>query len=209
MGRRNLGIIVFVLFLGLILTGCPKKMGVKDEPSAKAAAERAAERDKAAQMEAEKREREAREARVKEEEARRKAETEREFEKSLAEKKTPGIEGTVFESSLLKDVYFDFDRYEVRPEDAEILRQNAALLSRYSNVKIQVEGHCDERGTAEYNLALGERRANSVKNYLISIGIAGSRVSTISYGEEKPADRGHTEEAWAKNRRGHFVITSK
>ena len=76
-------------------------------------------------------------------------------------------------------------------------------------MKIQIEGHCDERGTIEYNLALGERRANSAKNYLISLGISPDRISTISYGEEKPLDPGHNEEAWAKNRRAHTIIPSK
>jgi len=72
-----------------------------------------------------------------------------------------------------------------------------------------VEGHCDERGTNEYNLALGERRANAAKRYLLSLGISSDRISSISYGEEKPLDPGHNEEAWAKNRRGHFIILSK
>jgi peptidoglycan-associated lipoprotein len=76
-------------------------------------------------------------------------------------------------------------------------------------VKIQIEGHCDERGTIEYNLALGERRANSTKRYLISLGIGDKRISTISYGEEKPLDPGHNEEAWAKNRRAHIIVISK
>ena len=80
---------------------------------------------------------------------------------------------------------------------------------KYPKVKIQIEGHCDERGTAEYNLALGERRSNSAKKYLISLGVPEGRISTISYGKEKPLDPGHNEEAWAKNRRDHFIILSK
>jgi peptidoglycan-associated lipoprotein len=115
----------------------------------------------------------------------------------------------VFESSLLKDVYFDFDKYDIRPADAAILKENAALLKKYANIKIQIEGHCDERGTNEYNLALGERRANSTKNYLMTLGVSPGRISTISYGEEKPLDPGHSEEAWAKNRRAHTIITGK
>jgi peptidoglycan-associated lipoprotein len=89
------------------------------------------------------------------------------------------------------------------------LKQNAALLAKYPRVKIQIEGHCDERGTSQYNLALGERRATSTKQYLITLGISADRISTISYGEEKPLDPGHNEEAWAKNRRAHSVILSK
>jgi len=110
---------------------------------------------------------------------------------------------------LLKDIHFDFDKYDILPEDAQILKENAALLSKYPQVKVQVEGHCDERGTNEYNLALGERRANAAKKYLVSLGISADRISSISYGEEKPLDTGHNEEAWANNRRGHFVILSK
>ena len=82
-------------------------------------------------------------------------------------------------------------------------------MKKYPNVKIQIEGHCDERGTIEYNLALGERRANSAKKYLISLGMPADQISTISYGKEKPLDSGHNEEAWAKNRRDHFIILSK
>jgi peptidoglycan-associated lipoprotein len=114
-----------------------------------------------------------------------------------------------FDSKLLKDIHFDFDKYDVRSEDAEMLKENAALLKKHPSVKVQIEGHCDERGTIEYNLALGERRASSTKKYLISLGIPAERISTISYGEEKPLDPGHTEDAWAKNRRAHTIILSK
>jgi peptidoglycan-associated lipoprotein len=119
------------------------------------------------------------------------------------------MEGVVFESSLLKDIRFDFDKYDIRPGDATILKENAELLKKYPKVKVQIEGHCDERGTNEYNLALGERRANSTKKYLLSLGISPERVSTISYGEEKPVDPAHHEEAWAKNRRAHTIILAK
>ena len=175
-------VIFTILFLcfGLMMSGCPKKTVVKEEPSVK------------------------KEEAVKKEEGAKK-----EFEKSLVAKKTPGIEGEVFESSLLKDIRFDFDKYDIRPGDAAILKDNAALLKKYPNVKIQIEGHCDERGTVEYNLALGERRANSSKSYLVSLGIFADRISTISYGKEKPLDPGHNEEAWAKNRRAHTIITAK
>jgi peptidoglycan-associated lipoprotein len=299
MMRKMSVILILILCLGLILTGCPKKTVMKEEPSVKKteepsaeserlarleaekalrekelAAERerlarleaerkekeaaelarlkeeelAAEKERLARLEAERKEKEARElARLKEEEAKRAlaekelaaereklakleeerelmkirekelkakeeeakralAEKEKEFEKSLVAKKYPGIEGEVFESKLLKDIHFDFDRYEIRPEDAEILKENAALLTKHPDANIQIEGHCDERGTIEYNLALGERRANSTRAFLISQGISTTRISTISYGEERPLDPRHTEEAWAKNRRCHFVI---
>ena len=201
MFRKSLGILILFLCLGLIMAGCPKKTVVKEEPSVKKG-EEAAEREKAAKLEAEKAAKE-RELAMKEEEAK------KEFEKSLVAKKEPGIEGEVFESKLLKDIHFDFDKYDIRPGDTEILKENAALLIKYPKVKIQIEGHCDERGTVEYNLALGERRANSAKKYLISLGVKADRISTISYGKERPLDPGHDEEAWAKNRRAHEVILSK
>ena len=202
MGKKGLVVLVLILCLGLLLTGCPKKTVMKEEPSMRKAEEPVAEREKAAKLAAEQ---EA--ARIREEEA--KKAKEKEFEKSLVAKKEPGIAGEVFESRLLKDIHFDFDKYDILPEDAQILKENAALLMNYPKVKVQVEGHCDERGTNEYNLALGERRANAAKKYLVSLGISTDRISSISYGEEKPLDTGHNEEAWAKNRRGHFVILSK
>jgi peptidoglycan-associated lipoprotein len=203
MGKKSLSLLVLILCLGVIMAGCPKKTVMKEEPSA-------TKSEEARKLEAEQAAKEAKErelAKMKEEEAKRAQE--KEFEKSLVAKKTPGIEGEVFESSLLKDIHFDFDKYDIRPGDAEILKGNATLLTRYPKMKIQIEGHCDERGTVEYNLALGERRANSTKKYLVTLGIAGDRVSAISYGKERPLDPGHNEEAWGKNRRGHTIILSK
>jgi peptidoglycan-associated lipoprotein len=206
--KKSFSILVLILCLGLILTGCSKKAVVKEEPSVtkEEAARLEAER---AKLEAERAAKEAREkelARTREEEARKARE---EFEKSLVAKREPGIEGEVFESRLFKDIHFNFDKYDIRPEDADILKQNASLLSKYRTVKVQIEGHCDERGTQEYNLALGERRANSTKKYLVSLGVSQDRISTISYGEEKPSDSGSNEESWAKNRRAHCIILSK
>ncbi|RPJ11895.1 MAG: peptidoglycan-associated lipoprotein Pal [Deltaproteobacteria bacterium] len=216
--RKSVVALALILCLGLVLTGCPKKTVMKDEPTvkksedaaARAAAERA-EREKAEKEReaAREREREAARVREREEAAKREQEKAKEFEKSLVAKKQPGIEGEVLESKLLKDIHFDFDKYDVRPQDAQIMKENAALLTKHPTVKIQVEGHCDERGTAEYNLALGERRANSAKKYLVSLGIPENRLSAISYGEENPLDPAHNEEAWAKNRRAHFVILPK
>ncbi len=210
MVKKSFSLIVLVLCFGIIISGCPKKTVLKEEPSIQKAEESAAEKERT-RLEAEQKEREAREreaARIREEEAKQEP-AKREFEKSLVAKKTPGIEGEVFESSLLKDIHFDFDKYDIRTEDTEILKANADLLMKYPNVKMQIEGHCDERGTTEYNLALGERRANSAKRYLISLGMPNDRISTISYGKERPLDRGHNEETWAKNRRDHFIILSK
>jgi peptidoglycan-associated lipoprotein len=144
-----------------------------------------------------------------EEQAVRETEEERVFEESLTAKKYPGIEGEVMESTFLKNIYFAFDQYDLSDEARRILTENAKIALAHPNLMIQIEGHCDERGSSEYNLALGERRAVSAKLYLIRLGVKGDRLSTISYGEEMPADPGHTEEAWAKNRRCHFVILSQ
>ena len=111
--------------------------------------------------------------------------------------------------SPFKPVFFELDSAELDDPGRAIVAGNAALLKKYSAWVITVEGHADERGTAEYNLALGERRAVAVKTYLISIGVAPDRVRTVSYGKEFPFDPGHNEAAWSKNRRAHFVITSK
>ncbi|HEX9822252.1 MAG TPA: peptidoglycan-associated lipoprotein Pal [Methylomirabilota bacterium] len=106
----------------------------------------------------------------------------------------------------LRDIHFDFDKYDVRPTDAKILDGNANWLKSNPNHLILIEGHCDERGTNEYNLALGERRAKSTMNYLVSQGVQASRITIISYGEERPACAQKNEECWAKNRRAHFLV---
>lgn len=103
-------------------------------------------------------------------------------------------------------VFFDFDRYEVTAEGRETLERQAEWLGRYPNLVITVEGHCDERGTREYNLALGERRAQAVKSYLVALGVDDSRVTTVSYGKERPEMVGSDDDAWAQNRRGVTVI---
>jgi len=105
----------------------------------------------------------------------------------------------------LKDVFFDFDKYDIRPADTKTLDANAAWLKSNDNL-VLIEGHCDERGTNEYNLALGERRAKSTMNYLVSQGIQASRITIISYGEERPLCTEKTEDCWAKNRRAHFLV---
>ena len=155
------------------------------------------------------------------EEARRRAEEEarqRELERQKALKEEElGEEGvsekmaaertesakTRFEN---EDVHFEFDSIRLTPVAQEILTQKAAWLRANPKAKVTIEGHCDSRGTNEYNLALGEGRAQSAKAFLVDLGIDPSRLTTISYGEERPLDRAQTEEGWAKNRRDHFVI---
>jgi len=108
-------------------------------------------------------------------------------------------------SVMLGDIFFDFDRSIITPESQEQLRDNAEWMAQNKSKSLVCEGHCDERGTAEYNMALGERRAESAKESLMSLGVSGDRLSTISYGEEKPFAIGHDEAAWSQNRRVHFV----
>jgi peptidoglycan-associated lipoprotein len=110
------------------------------------------------------------------------------------------------EASAGDRVFFAFDRSDISPEAQQILSRQADWLQRYPNVTVTVEGHCDERGTREYNLALGERRAQAVKNVLVASGIASSRISTISYGKERPAVVGSSEEAYAQNRRAVTTV---
>ena len=107
----------------------------------------------------------------------------------------------------LKDIHFDFDQYSIRQEDRKILSSHADYLFKNKNVKIVIEGNCDERGTTEYNLALGDRRAQEAKKYLVNSGVDQKKIKTISYGKERPLDPDHNEEAWAKNRRDHFVVS--
>jgi len=182
-------IVVGVILSLMLMVGCAKK-AVKEEPLFTGKAE-----EKAWGKPGEEAER----ARI----------GEKSLEASLERKKYPEIEGEFLESSLLKNIHFGFDRYDLTPKAREILSQNAELLLQHSRVTIQIEGHADERGTIEYNLALGERRSSSAKQYLVSLGVAPNRIGTISYGEEMPIDPRQNEEAWAKNRRAHFIMPSR
>jgi peptidoglycan-associated lipoprotein len=111
-------------------------------------------------------------------------------------------------NAALKDVYFDFDKYDIRPGDAKVLDDNAGWL-KANDTLVLIEGHCDERGTNEYNLALGERRAKATMNYLVSQGIQASRITIISYGEERPVCTEKNEACWQKNRHAHFLVKAR
>jgi peptidoglycan-associated lipoprotein len=119
---------------------------------------------------------------------------------------TPG-KGSEVPPVILKDIYFDFDKYMLNADATETLKQNSLWFKANPAGKVVIEGNCDERGTIEYNLALGQKRADSAKNYLMSLGIDAKKLDTVSYGKEKPVDGAHSEPAWAKNRRDHFVPT--
>lgn len=112
-------------------------------------------------------------------------------------------------NSPFQPVFFLYDQSEISADMQEVLNANAEILKKYPTWVITIEGHADERGTAEYNLALGERRALAARNYLVALGIPADRLRTVSYGKEFPFDPGHNEDAWSKNRRAHFVVTSR
>ncbi|MEA3280809.1 MAG: peptidoglycan-associated lipoprotein Pal [Thermodesulfobacteriota bacterium] len=192
--RKKMWIVLALLLVipGLLFTASCAKKAVKSEPAVTRAPEDEAAREARAAAEKARQEEIAKERalevkRLKEEAAMR--------EKLAAR--------NIF---INEDVYFNFDRSDLLPLAQDILRRKADWLWSNAGSSVVIEGHCDERGTNEYNLALGDRRAESARSFLIDLGIAGSRLTTISYGEERPVDSGHNEESWAKNRRAHFTI---
>jgi peptidoglycan-associated lipoprotein len=195
MTKRIWMVLVLVLLMPALImtTGCSKK---QVQPDVSLIGTDADQYDAARQR-----------ALSEEEEARRRALEEQRLmeEQRLAEEQQR--QGSMPQQQLMdEDIYFDFDQSVIRPDAQEVLRKKAEFLRENPGVSVAIEGHCDERGTAEYNLALGERRALAAKAFLMNLGISSSRLSTISYGEERPADPGSNEEAWERNRRAHFVI---
>ena len=186
------GVIVLITPL-LIFYGCAKKQLIKPETTEETQGEGAAEGSAQGAKEGEGRLPE--EGKIGEEKL---------DEEAL---KGEALSSRVQEEML--DINFEFDQFMLTDTARQKLSKNVSILSKYSDVKVLIEGHCDERGTEEYNLALGERRANAAKEYMVTLGINESRLSTISYGEEKPLDPEHSDVAWAKNRRVHFEIVTK
>lgn len=122
----------------------------------------------------------------------------------------PDVDDTVYVepiASAFQNIHFEFDRYEIRSSDEYVLQAVAEWLEENERINVLIEGHCDERGTNEYNMALGEQRALAARRYLVGLGISSDRMTTISYGEERPLDPRSTEEAWSKNRRAHFSVS--
>jgi peptidoglycan-associated lipoprotein len=185
--------LALALLVTFSISSCAKKR-ISSEPAASATADEEARRR--AEEEAKQRELERQKA-LKEEEL-----GEESLSGKMAAERTESAKAT-FEN---EDVHFEFDSIRLTPIAQEILTKKAAWLRANPKAKVTIEGHCDSRGTNEYNLALGEGRAQSAKAYLVDLGIDPSRLNTLSYGEERPIDRAQTEEAWAKNRRDHFVI---
>jgi len=183
-----LGIIgLIVCFSILVVAGCAKKSAVKEQA---VSAEQQAAAERAAREAAKKEEPPTKESTVTE------------------EKLAPQAAGAK-EEMIFKDVLFDYDKFSLKPEGRDALKELASWLTKNKDKNVLIEGNCDERGTTEYNLALGERRAKEATKYLVELGVDAKRIKTISYGKERPLDPGHTEEAWAKNRRDHFVVTTK
>ena len=217
--KRNLTIAILVAFVCssvFLLSSCAKKQVVAEEKEITAPPKEAAkvEEEKRPAVEVAKEVKEEQEKAVKKaEEARIEKLKELEIakekvaeEKAVKEKLWEDRRGIRFEA---KPVYFDFDKSLVKPEYWRVLREKAEFLKDNPNLDIRIEGNCDERGTNEYNLALGERRAESAKKFLISLGISPDRIQIISYGEERPLAVGHNEDSWALNRRNDFVIMKK
>lgn len=191
--------ITMVVFLSIILlAGCGRTGGsVAPEPSAEAIPSEEADAEAAAIEAAILEEEMLAERAMAAEEQARQAEALRQAE----------IADMAKAAFVNEDVHFAFDSFLLDVEAERVLEQKAAWLQGNADASVQIEGHCDERGTSAYNLALGERRANAVQQYLTVLGIDPDRLSTISYGEEQPLDPGHDEVAWSRNRRAHFVIT--
>lgn len=182
---------LMVCFMFIFMTGCAKKTVVKEEAAAtkeQAPADKVALKDQAPKT----------------------GESDKEkllTDMASKEQAAGGAAAEGIAKDALADIYFDFDKYSLKPESRGVLKGHAAWLAENKNYKLVIEGHCDERGTSEYNLALGERRAAEAMKYMVELGVVAKRMKTMSYGKEMPLDPGHNEEAWAKNRRDHFVVT--
>ena len=200
--KRNLVVATLVVFAFssiFLLSSCAKKQVITEEKEMEAPAPEVAKEEKAAVPAAkEEKMEEAKIERLKELEEAKKIEAAIDEEKAWMERRAAKFEAEA--------MYFDFDKSFIRLEYRPVLQEKAAFLKDYPDMRARIEGNCDERGTNEYNLALGDRRGNSAKNFLISLGIAADRIETISYGEERPRGLGHNEASWSQNRRDDFVL---
>jgi peptidoglycan-associated lipoprotein len=190
--RRKFWVVLALTLVvpALLFTASCAKKAVKEESMASQQAENEAAMKAKAEAEKAKQEEMAKQQAMEEENLKKEAMTKQE----------------AMEAFVNEDIHFDFDSSTLTPEAQEILKKKAQWLQNNPDKSVTIEGNCDERGTNEYNLALGDRRAASVKAFLVDLGISAARLTTISYGEERPLDPGHNEAAWAKNRRCHFVI---
>ncbi len=190
--RRNgvFGLSVAVMFtLFILFTGCQKKVTTRPEETTPPPVTQQTEP--------------VQQSKTPDEMAAKKGESESVMSSDIKQPHEDGKEG------MFADIMFDYDKYDVKESYKSELQAVAAWMTKNSSATVSVEGNCDERGTNEYNLALGDRRAKAVKDYLVSMGVLSSRIETISYGEEKPVCTEQSEECWAKNRRAHLVILTK
>ncbi len=176
---------VAVIAMAFVLWGCPKKAEVSSAPEEQVAQPSASE------------------------EAAKAAEAEKEAAAAKAAEEEKAREAAAEAASRPKPIYFDFDRSFIRDDARPVMQANAEWLKAHPQATVRIEGNCDERGTIEYNQALGQRRAASAKKYLTDMGISAKRISLISYGKEKPICTEHNEECWQKNRRDDFVVTGE
>jgi peptidoglycan-associated lipoprotein len=213
-GRRILAgvIALFLCFFVIFLTGCAKKGEIKNtlevpqaqKPSTDASTEAAgkqAVKEPTSQKPGALQEQTLRDETM--------GKTATQTIPGVAEKtkgETPSKEAAILKELQIPDITFEYDKYSLTSEAQALLKSHAPAFLKYKEYKLVVEGHCDERGTVEYNLALGEERASQTAKYLVSLGIERERIRTISYGKERPLDPDHNEAAWAKNRRAHFVV---
>jgi len=206
MKRNLLTVVLIALVFSLsvtFLTGCAKKAGLKDQaamtsaqaPAAAPPAAKAAPAPKGGEV--------AKGTGIDEQALRDKAAREA---AEKAKKEAAAKAAAILKELQIPDINFDFDKYNLKPLAQTTLKNSAPAYLKYKDYKLVIEGHCDERGTAEYNLALGQKRADEAAKYLADLGIEKERIKTISYGKEMPLDKGHDEAAWAKNRRDHFVV---
>jgi peptidoglycan-associated lipoprotein len=195
------GLVILAFGLGI---GCAKKTIRSDSPvytPSRVEPGPAEARPEAAAPEKEKK---LAEESLREESLREKALREKALQEEAARREAAAREAAS-KSVSLEPVFFDFDQWSIREDQKEVMAKNSQWLKSNPNVKVRLEGHCDERGTAEYNLALGQKRAEGVKSFLEGLGISSQRMATVSYGEERPLDPGHNEAAWMKNRRVDIV----
>ena len=205
------GLMALILCLSVSwMTGCAKKASLKEgavvTQEQRAVAQTPAEASAAAADDQAARERALREQALSDQATREAAAKEAKDAADRAKKEATAKAAAILKELQIADVNFDYNMYNLKPEAQDILKKGAPAYLKYRDYKLVVEGHCDERGTAEYNLALGEKRANEAAKYLADLGIEKERIKTISYGKEMPLDQGHDDAAWAKNRRAHFVI---
>ena len=213
MKRNLLAVVLIALVFSLsvtFLTGCAKKAGLKEQAvmtqEQRPAAAAPAMATPAPQDDAAARERALREQALREQAEREAAEKAAKEAAERAKKEAAAKAAAILKELQIPDINFDFDKYNLKPLAQTTLKNGAPAYLKYKEYKLVIEGHCDERGTAEYNLALGQKRADEAAKYLVDLGIEKERIKTISYGKEMPLDKGHDEAAWAKNRRDHFVV---